>query len=482
VKLRVGPTRTYIEGAFPAKTIDSVTSYKVHGRWFAKSYKKGHWDGIKRFRSFDNSRRCYYFPTGFLEDVCRELDLIEFPYELYDEREVEIPDTWVTKLGDKELRQYQAEALEAALTNCRGVIKLPTGGGKTVLGAAILASYDRPAIWLTHRKALLHQTADVLSELLGRDVVGRVGDGIWEPAKVTVAMVQTLHAHQRAKRTQKVLGPCEVVIGDEIHHLESKQWHGIFDQIPALYRFGLTATPSFQGPGLGLIGMTGPLIFNMTTRDLIELGKLVPPRIWIVKVPKDSAKFESDAYSHVYSRGVVQNEFRNSKILQAACLFAEEDKPTLILVNRIKHGEALKKQLDKGGVKTAFINGKLSQNARDEHLGNLWSGDLDAVIAMREIMGEGVDLPGIRAIINATGTKGGGSKKSGVAHEVGRVTVQILGRGLRPAPEKDYVDYVDFSDTTHRILASASLERLNTLEQEGYREGYEILPWRKYPL
>ena len=126
-KLVVDDTWTYIEGYCPTKAIDEVTSYRVHGRWFATSYRNAHWDGIKRFRVKDRRRECYKFPTGLLPRVVAQFEKINLGYELEDHRELETPESCYQLEGgirlDEGLYSYQAPLLDAALMHGRGIVK-----------------------------------------------------------------------------------------------------------------------------------------------------------------------------------------------------------------------------------------------------------------------------------------------------------------------------------------------------------------------
>jgi superfamily II DNA or RNA helicase len=486
LRFHVESVWTYFEGAFPFVVVDNATSYKVHGRWHAQSWRQGKWDGRKRFRTFCNTKKMHRIPTGLLHRVTQALDEKNYPYELLDERDILVP-KGVHHLGgpirlDQGDYSYQAEAVDTALMHGRGTIKIPTGGGKTEVGAALIASYDRPTLWLTHRKLLLYQTQRRLAKRLERPI-GIVGDGRFEPERITVAMIPSLYEHKGRKAKKwsaekraavaKLLGQAEVVIGDEIHHLESTSWYSLFSSLDATHRFGLTATPCTDGAGMHIIAMTGGVIVDVTTGELIEKGVLVRPNIWFLRV--DGKKLPKSApYATVYSQGVVHSVARNERVCHASAIFAAEGKRTITLVRRINHGEHLADLLCRRGVRAEFLHGSTSDYDRRKLIDSLFEGRLDQIVAQAEIMGEGVDLPELDALINATGTRGGGSKGSSVEHEVGRGTVQFLGRLLRTAPGKRSVDYVDLADQGHKFLTGAARERVRTLEEEGYG------PWIRY--
>jgi superfamily II DNA or RNA helicase len=474
MELIVGDVWTTIVGPYPKHIMDPVTSYLVDGYFFAPSYRKGFWDGRKRF--IKNNR----FATGFIDRVCAALDAHEYRYKLNDQRTFEAIEPRYALLPDLQLnvgiRSYQARLLDSALAHGRGTLKAATSSGKTEVGAAILNSIGRKSTWFTHRTNLLHQTKARLELRLGRKI-GIAGDSELDIQDITIAMVQTatscLKNGNLRPELRKHLKESEVIIGDEVHHLESDQWYDLFSELPAKWRFGLTATPDFKGPGLALCAMTGDVIDEVTVKELIDLGVCVRPRIWFAEHREPIITGKS--FQTVYSQGIVNNESRNELIKQIAWVLKEERKPTLTLVKRIVHGKLLSGIMSRAGIRAEYLHGDTPTEDRERWIQDLCDGSIDNLIATVDIMGEGVDVPRIRAIINATGSKCGGSPQDGAN---GRLTIQIIGRGLRAHPTKEFLDYVDISDSTHKFLKAASLSRIETLESEGYSDyiGY----WHEY--
>lgn len=456
---------TRITGTFPRELFNQVMSYKDPGRFFHGAYKKGHWDGTVSFLHFNRSQKYYYFGTGFLPALCRVLDEANYKYTLYDSRTFS-PATPVYNLRpavnlNHGKWDYQARALDSVLMHGRGVLKIATGGGKTEIGAAAIASVNKRTLWFTHRKGLMYQTHRRLEERLGHKV-GLLGDGYRDIQYVTVAMVQTLSSLD--DWLAKYLHSIEFVIGDEVHHLQSDQWYDNFGRINAAWRLGLTATPGFHGPGLALQAMTGGIIHEVSMLELIERGVLVIPRIWFAKCTEPLLPKKMD-YADVYKDAIVNNPHRNNLICDIAQVFKMENKPTLTAVKRVPHSEMLADMLCQKGIRTEVIRGAVKQSDRDKIMERLKSGELHHVVAVLETVGEGSDYPFIRALINATGSKGGGNKLED--EEAGWQLIQFLGRGIRGYPGKTYCDYVDISDKTHKMVADASHTRVSTLEALG---------------
>jgi superfamily II DNA or RNA helicase len=290
--------------------------------------------------------------------------------------------------------------------------------------------------------------------------VGIIGDQRTDYRDVTVAMVQTLdrRTHDDFLRTRNVL------IADEVHLSTGDQWQKNLQAIHAHWRFGLTATPQTGGTGMHLLAHTGKIIVEKTAKELIEAGVLVRPRIWFFQnaEPKLSKTLPWRA---AYRQGITDNPYRHELTKRAVCTFRVEEKPTLCLVAHLNHGRILCNYFTHDSVRVEFIHGGVKKPQRVDILGRLCDKKLDCVVAQCETIGVGTDLPPLRAVINATGFHGGGSSSDG---DLGRDSVQYIGRLLRAYPGKEYGDYVDFVDSCQKRLADASLTRLSVLEDEGY--------------
>jgi len=292
----------------------------MEGRWFSPKYKTGVWDGRIRFVKYDSEAKCYRFPSGFLDRVCLYLKERELSYSVEDRRTLGTYDAPCYQLHSNEhgtvrLDQgrysFQGEAVDKALQFGRGILHLPTNAGKTVIGAAFIKSLNRRTVWFTHLRSLLYQTQRRLSEFLEMPV-GIIGDGKCKYEEVTVAMVQTCSQRDH----DMFLKTCDVVIGDECHHLESKLWINNFAQVPAAWRIGLTATPDLRQEGMNLLAMTGGIIYVKTPLEMISLGVSVPPRIWFATCNAPNLR-ASLPYQEVYRLGVVECIERHKIILDA---------------------------------------------------------------------------------------------------------------------------------------------------------------------
>jgi superfamily II DNA or RNA helicase len=140
-----------------------------------------------------------------------------------------------------ELREYQQTALDAWRdAGDRGVLELPTGSGKTVIGIAAMEALGTPTLVVVPTIDLLDQWQDELEREFDREI-GRLGGGEQRLADVTVATYDS--AYLRADDIGDRFG---LVVFDEVHHLGGEGYRDIARLLAAPARLGLTAT--FERP------------------------------------------------------------------------------------------------------------------------------------------------------------------------------------------------------------------------------------------
>jgi len=164
-----------------------------------------------------------------------------------------------------ELREYQRDALDAWRENDdRGVLELPTGSGKTVIGIAAMEALGTPTLVVVPTIDLLEQWQRELQREFDREI-GRLGGGEQRVADVTVATYDS--AYLRADELGDRFG---LVIFDEVHHLGGEGYRDIARLLAAPARMGLTAT--FERPD-GAHEVVAELVGDLVTRvDVDELA------------------------------------------------------------------------------------------------------------------------------------------------------------------------------------------------------------------
>ncbi|NJD99212.1 DEAD/DEAH box helicase [Thermococcus sp. LS1] len=384
------------------------------------------------------------FPVGVLPRVKKFLNSKGYRVRVKDERQVrgvKLNSTWNENYI---MRKYQQRAVKKALKEKIGVLSLPVGSGKTVVGLRIIHELDLSALIVVHTKELLYQWADKVREVLGVEP-GIVGDNKWEERAVTIAMIQTL----LSRGADKLQNDYAIVMFDECHRTSAaEKFYQLGLSLPQVYRFGLSATPwrRIRGEEIKIEAVVGPTIFEVRAEDLIREGFLAKPRFEIVTYESSMPSF-SERYKELYEDMIMNNDERNRAIIRKAVELARKGHRVLIDVKRIEHGKILKEMLEKEGIKAEFLSSK-SPN-RWEILENFKEGKIPVLVST--LLKEGVDIPEISAIILA----GGG--KSDI------MTIQTIGRALRPKKGMKAV-IVDIQDDDP-LLFTHFLERQKALKQ-----------------
>ncbi|GAB6135667.1 DEAD/DEAH box helicase [Thermococcus prieurii] len=435
VVLRIsdGSALVKVEKAEPSvyfKIYDLLTYKKDYGKW------------EKPESLYDPYEKT--FPVGLLPRVKKFLNSKGYRVRIKDERQVrgvKLNSTWNE---DYSLRRYQQRAVRKALKEKMGVLALPVGSGKTVVGLRIIHELDLSALIVVHTKELLYQWAEKVEELLGVKA-GIVGDNKWNEENVTVAMIQTL----LSRGVGKLKNDYAIVMFDECHRTSAaEKFYQLGISLPQVYRFGLSATPwrRVRGEEIKIEAVVGPIIYEVKAEDLIREGFLAKPRFEVITYESSMPSF-SERYKELYEDVVMNNDERNRAIVAKAKELVRKGHRVLIDVKRIEHGKILKEMLEKEGVKAEFLSSK-SQN-RWEVLEAFKNGEIPVLIST--LLKEGVDIPEISAIILA----GGG--KSDI------MTIQTIGRALRPKKGMRAV-IVDVADDDP-LLYTHFIERQKALKQ-----------------
>ena len=152
------------------------------------------------------------FPSGFLQPVLKRAATDGISVEVLDVRPPAVQRDPNADLGW--LRDYQRDAVEAAFAKERGIIWVPTGGGKTELAVALARAIQGRWLFLVHRVSLLQQTMDRFKLRTGEDA-GIVGDGVWMPKRFTVTTFQTLMRKLGTPEGKALIESVDGVIVDE---------------------------------------------------------------------------------------------------------------------------------------------------------------------------------------------------------------------------------------------------------------------------
>lgn len=445
MKIRVTNTKCFIE-EFPPSPWDRALLKEFTKKAkdaFWQQRRNGGWDGTTHFISPKKGM----FSTGILPLVLEWAKREEIEVELTDERitPTNAPVSHAV-MGKYELRDYQMGAVEAAIRDHRGIIKLPTGSGKTLVAASLIKSFDVDTLFIVERINLATQTRDKFVKEYGlpKNDVGIVGGKFNESGrKVVISTIQSAHKLTNLSRFK-------CLFLDEMHHAKAKSYIKLFKELDeCYYRFGMSGTPFSEDPVEDMYRMTqfGPMIYELKTKELVDAGVLAKPTIRMIEILKPNVDWVSP-YLEQYKVAIAQNRYRNYIIAKFARGMQGK---TLILFKLIEHGTILREKLPEA----MYIDGDTEPMLRDKML-KAFNKNVEGVMLASTVVDEGIDFACINHLIIAGGEK---SPIKGI---------QRLGRGLRATGEGEQVNVIDFLDRTCDVLQRHSKKRMKLYQSEGH--------------
>lgn len=322
------------------------------------------------------------------------------------------------------LRPYQIagiEALRAAMRagKRRVLAVLPTGGGKTLCAAAIIAgavAKSKRALFLAHRRELISQCysklcdAGVAAADLGT-IIASDRKGYRPQASVQIASVQTL--------VGRVKPPADLVFIDEAHHAAASSYLKILEHYPTAHVIGLTATP-VRADGKGLNANFDTMVQIATFRDLAALGFLVTPKVYTAPLPPDLRGVKTtggdynlrDLDAAMNTRALVGD-------LVTHWVERAEGRSTIVFASSVGHSVTIAETFVAAGIAAEHLDGTTDGDTRAAILARLASGET-RVVCNFGVLTEGFDCPRAKCITLARPTQSLG------------LFLQMVGRGLRP--------------------------------------------------
>ena len=462
IKIHLGNVYSKVEKKLASReelqTIHQLLSIKIPGYYFSRKYKRGLWDGTRKFYHYLYGT----FYTGLLGLVLSKLAEVGIPYELIDDRiQIQSKDNPLSLQGIT-LRDYQERMIREALGHNRGIIAAPPNSGKTEIACGIIQILGLPANFFTHRLTLLNQTKERFETRLGIRV-GVMGGGQEDLRDINILSVQTISKRLDDPKIQELLKNTPIVVSDEVHHISSKTWEAILQKSGAYYRYGLSATALLRDDVSNMVvrGLTGGEIATVTNRELIGWGISAEPSVYLINITDPQIKRHLTFDRH-YEDGIVYNQRRNAHIVTSAKRFYDMGKSVFILVYRIVHGQVLAEMLQTAGIEADFISGEDDPSRVQERLKDFAERRIKCLVSST-ISDEGLDVPSMDVLI------------LGVGHKSAVKTIQRVGRGLRKKKEGlNVVDIVDFIDRTSHHLYRHSVARAKIYVKMGIKI-YEVV-------
>jgi DNA repair protein RadD len=343
-----------------------------------------------------------------------------------------------------ELRPYQVDVLveiERAIEAGKRRILLvaPTGSGKTIIGSELIRRYVaryQTALFLGHRREIVTQNSRKLSDNGVRHGVIMSGVDPRLMERVQVGSIDTLLTRSVRDDAMK-MPPADLLIFDEAHHSRSRTREHLINSFPYAALVGMTATPT-RADGRGLGDIFEVLIECPQIPELIEGGYLVKSRVYApvdVSVTKGVRVQSGDwAVSQLSDR---MNTVELIGDIVSDWLKHGERRKTVAFAVSVEHSRHICNEFVRAGVRAEHLEASTSINEREAILGRLGSGETELVVNCM-ILVEGFDCPDIGCIILARPTRQMGLFR------------QMIGRGLRAAPDKKDCVVLDHSGACYR--------------------------------
>jgi len=459
MKLIIGNSYTYLEGASSSEVnaVWDALSFQVPNYHIIKRKKNiPHWNGMSSMLDKRNRR----FLTGLLPDVCKHLVDFHVGYEVEDRRKKPKASFEEIELDGIELYDYQMAAVETFVQHGRGVLDIAPSGGKTEIAIATSQHLNLKTLFLVNRVGLMEQSAKRFAKRWPdcSNSIGLLGGGEYDPRQITFATVQTINSALKSAPDEiaEFLRSIEFIIIDEAHNASSATFCKAINLCEnAYYRMCLSGTPFMKAnpeANMTLQGIAGNRLVKISNDFLIRDGATAKP--YFKFIPTKCEKLKSDMeWMDVYEQGVVHNEHRNRLISLVTQKLIDQGKRPLVLVERIKHGENLMRELQSIGIRCDFVYGQDDQYRRNQIIRQFQKGQLDVLLA-NTIFDEGISVDEITALVNA------GAGKSSIK------IFQRIGRVMRLNEDDDEAFIVDFFDSHHPMLINQSKGRYEVVSQE----------------
>lgn len=354
-----------------------------------------------------------------------------------------------------ELRTYQREAAEGFWDGGSGVVVLPCGAGKTIVGATAMSTAKATTLILVTNTMSARQWK---SELLKRttlteDEIGEYSGARKEIRPVTIATYQVMTTKRGGVYAHLDLFDARdwgLIIYDEVHLLPAPVFRFTAD-IQARRRLGLTATlvreDGMEGEVFSLIG---PKRYDAPWKDIEAQGYIAPADCCEVRVtlPDEERLAYAMAEPDVRYRMASTTHFKNRVVEHLVNMHPEDH--VLVIGQYLDQLDAISEHLG-----APLITGQTPQKERERLFESFRSGET-RVLVVSKVANFSVDLPEAGVAIQISGTFGSRQEEA-----------QRLGRVLRPKGDKRSAHFYTVV-TRDTVDAEFAAHRQRFLAEQGY--------------
>ena len=431
------------------RRIANALKFEVPYARYMPQYKLGRWDGKVAF--FGIGGTGYVNHLGTITDVLHKCN-VEITDIVDNRQTVDLhfdkvdADYWGDKTwpkghpaeGEKiRLRDYQVEVINNFLENPQSLQEVATGAGKTIITATlsnITDTYGRSLVIVPNKSLVTQTEEDYIN--CGLDVGVYFGDRKELGKTHTICTWQSLNIlDKKSKDGEALLSLAEFLEGvstiiiDEVHQAKAEVLKKLLTQNlrNAPIRWGLTGTiPKEKFEFESIHASLGPVIGQVTAKELQDKGVLSNCHVNVIQLI-DTVAHKNYQEELKY---LVTNKDRVKYIGKLLDTISDSGN-TLILVDRISAGEMLLDLIPN----SVFVKGDVKLKDRKEAYDEIKEATNKVIIATYGVAAVGINIP---RIFNLVLIEPG---KSFVR------VIQSIGRGVRKAKDKDFVQIWDITST-----------------------------------
>ena len=430
------------------KLVDTF-KFEIPGARYQPAVRLGRWDGKVAFFQLGGSSY-----INLLPEILPMLDNMGYDIDVEDQRtyrtQFEFTEfhadtfshvTWPQghpAAGEPiKFRDYQVEIINNFLQNPQSIQEIATGAGKTIITAALsksVESYGRSIIIVPNKSLVTQTEADYIN--MGLDVGVYFGDRKEYGHQHTICTWQSLNIMLKNTRNDEAAVPIHefiedvvLVMVDEVHMAKADALKtlltGVFAHVPI--RWGLTGTvPKEKYEQLSIFCSLGNVVGKLSASDLQESGHLANCHVNIVQLV-DHVEYKEYQTELKY---LTENPGRIDYIAQLVDRIKDSGN-TLVLIDRIATGQLLLERLPNA----VFVSGATKAQDRKDEYDDIATGDNKITLATYGVAAVGINVPRIFNV---------------VLFEPGKSFVRVIqsiGRGIRRAEDKDFVQIWDITST-----------------------------------
>ena len=317
----------------------------------------------------------------------------------------------------------------------KGLVVAATGIGKTYLAAFDSRKYSR-ILFVAHREEIIKQAAQSFKNVRNSEDIGFFyGEQKDTKNSFIFALVQTLGKDEYLSEEYFPRDYFDYIVVDEFHHAVSNNYNKIINYFTPKFLLGLTATPERLDSKDVFKLCDYNMVYEVRLKDAINKGWLVPFRyygIYDETVNYEDIDFKNGKYDDKQLEEALMLNKRGDLILNHYLKY--NSKRAMGFCTSRHHAEYRTKIFNENNIPAAAVySGECGEYSEERNiaLSKLTSGELKVIFSV-DMFNEGLDVPAIDMVMFLRPTQSP------------TIFLQQLGRGLRKAKDKQYLNVLDF--------------------------------------